>query len=430
MSLPRNFLPGAAATVQLPVAADRAEPPPGPVTARARASRILLVAPQPFYAARGTPIAVLQVLTALSGLGYDVDVLTYPLGEEVALPGVRLVRSPNPLGLRRVPIGFSWRKLLLDAAMLPQLARAMASGRYACVHAVEEMAFPAIALGRRFGVPVIYDMQSSLAQQLATRAGFALPPVRRLLDAAERWLVRNATAVAASTGLAERVRRVAPGTRVVEWRFSGVGLPTHPADLGALRRGLGISPTARVVLYCGSFEPYQGLGALLEAIPGVRARVGETVFVLVGSDGTSADTLGAKARALVATGALRVVERRPRQEIPRFLALADVLVSPRSYGDNLPLKIFDYLETGRPIVATDIPPHRALLGEERAVLCAPEARAIADAVTAVLTDPARAERLGTAARHYAERQLGWRRFVLTLGELYGVALVPEGSHAA
>ncbi|HVE78774.1 MAG TPA: glycosyltransferase family 4 protein [Gemmatimonadaceae bacterium] len=420
MSLPGNFLPGG--------------PTAAPVATRdlavARASRILLVAPQPFYQARGTPIAVLQVLTALSGLGYDVDVLTYPVGAEVSLPGVTVARCANPLGLRRVPIGLSWRKLVLDAAMLVPLARAMASGRYACVHAVEEMAFPAVLLGRQLGVPVIYDMQSSLAQQLAARPGFGGAAIRRLLDAAERWLVRSATIVAASTGLAERVRAMAPGARVVEWRFTGLGLPTHPSDLGALRDSLGLSPSARVVLYCGSFEPYQGLGALVEAIPGVRARVGETVFVLVGSDGGAGESLGRAARALVDAGALRVIERRPREEIPRFLALADVLVSPRSYGDNLPLKIFDYLETGRPIVATDIPSHRALLGDERALLCAPEPRAIADAVTAVLTDRARAEALGAAARHFAERQLGWRRFVQSLGELYGATIVPEGTRAA
>ena len=40
----------------------------------------------------------------------------------------------------------------------------------------------------------------------------------------------------------------------------------------------------------------------------------------------------------------------------------------RAYGGNLPLKIFDYLAASRPIVATDIPTHRTVLTEERAVL--------------------------------------------------------------
>ena len=71
--------------------------------------RILIVAPQPFFSDRGTPIAILQVIRALRELTYDVDVLTYPIGENLELPGVRIFRSSNPLRVRHVKIGFSWR---------------------------------------------------------------------------------------------------------------------------------------------------------------------------------------------------------------------------------------------------------------------------------------------------------------------------------
>ena len=58
--------------------------------------RILLLAPHPFYQERGTPIAVNLLLQALSGLGYQVDVLTYPEGSEVSYPGVTLHRIRRP----------------------------------------------------------------------------------------------------------------------------------------------------------------------------------------------------------------------------------------------------------------------------------------------------------------------------------------------
>src|SRR5262245_34490578 len=67
--------------------------------------RILVVAPQPFYQDRGTPIAVHQVLQALSELGYLVDLLTFPVGLDVDIPGLEIIRAPNPLRIRRVPIG-------------------------------------------------------------------------------------------------------------------------------------------------------------------------------------------------------------------------------------------------------------------------------------------------------------------------------------
>ena len=101
-----------------------------------------------------------------------------------------------------------------------------------------------------------------------------------------------------------------------------------------------------------------------------------------------------------------------------FLALADVLVSPRAYGGNLPLKIFDYLAAGRPIVATDIPTHRTVLTDERAVLVEPTAASLASGILGVLGDPERARRLGAEARAYAQAHFGWGRFVDSVHALY------------
>jgi glycosyltransferase involved in cell wall biosynthesis len=95
-----------------------------------------------------------------------------------------------------------------------------------------------------------------------------------------------------------------------------------------------------------------------------------------------------------------------------------VLVSPRAYGGNLPLKIFDYLAAGRPIVATDIATHRTVLAEDRAVLVAPQTEALAQGILAVLGDDVRSRRLADAARSYAQKHLGWNRFVDSIEALY------------
>ena len=113
-----------------------------------------------------------------------------------------------------------------------------------------------------------------------------------------------------------------------------------------------------------------------------------------------------------------MIDRQPRHEIPGYLGLADVLVSPRLFGGNLPLKVFDYLAAGRPIVATDIPTHRTVLNEERAVLVPTGSPQLARGILSLLQDPKRADRLARAGREYAEEHLGWARFVDSLGDLY------------
>ena len=386
--------------------------------AKSGARRILVVAPQPFYEDRGTPIAVRQVLQALGELGRPVDLLTFPIGTEVHIPGLRVFRSGNPFGYQQVPIGLSIRKVVLDIPLTWALHRLVSRGRYTCIHAVEEAAFPAALLARHHRIPLLYDMQSSLAEQLARLSPLGLPPTRALLNALERWLLRHSSLVVTSAGLAARARTMAPEVPVREWHFASAPTDSTPYSVQAVRQELGLPVGAPVVLYSGSFEAYQGLDELIAAIPAVRQRVPNVTFVLVGADRANGLVAHNNAGELVTSGTLRIVDRRPRAAMASYLALADVLVSPRAYGGNLPLKIFDYLAAGRPIVATDIPTHRTVLAEDRAVLVDPRTEALAEGILSVLDDPVRAARLGDAARHYAHKHLGWNRFVESIETLY------------
>jgi glycosyltransferase involved in cell wall biosynthesis len=380
--------------------------------------RVLLVAPQPFYQDRGTPIAVRQVVEALGQLGYDVDLLTYPVGADIEAPGLRLLRTANPFGIKHVPVGLSVQKVLLDIPLSLEMNRQLSRGVFSCVHAVEEATFPAILLGRRYKVPVIYDMQSSLPEQLVTRPGFRSLPMRLLANRAERWLLARADTVVCSAGLKDRVHRVAPGARVREWHYPGVLVPGTESDGDALRRRLSIPVDVPVVLYGGTFEGYQGLTELIGAIPMVREKCPGATFVLVGAENGKGSAIRAQAAPLVEAGIVRIIDRQPRHVISSYFSMADILVSPRAHGGNLPLKIFDYLAAGRPVVATDIPTHRSVLNEQRAVLVPPHTRGLADGIVSLLGDPERAARLGHAARAYAEERLGWSSFVASLGDLY------------
>ncbi|HKI03389.1 MAG TPA: glycosyltransferase [Thermoanaerobaculia bacterium] len=381
-------------------------------------SRVLVVAPQPFYEDRGTPIAVCQLLQALSQLSYEVDVVTFPLGRTIDIPRVRYFRASNPFHLRRVPVGFSIAKLLLDVTLISELFRRLSKGGYSCIHAVEEAAFPCVLLGQRFRVPVIYDMQSSLPDQLARHLAFRSAAVQSALLRMERWLLRHADSIVSSAGLAQRVRALAPDARLREWKFASALPSATREEAEALRQDLGLAPGRPVVLYCGTFQAYQGLSELLAAIPHVRAEMPEVAFVLVGADETGGTTVGRAHADLVREGALRVVKRQPREKIPLFLALADVLVSPRAYGDNLPLKIFDYLAAGKPIVATDIPAHRILLDDESALLTGAWSPELASGIVRLLRDRQLAARLAAEARARAEEKFGWFQYVRSVDELY------------
>jgi glycosyltransferase involved in cell wall biosynthesis len=379
---------------------------------------VLVVAPQPFYQDRGTPICVRQVIDALTQLGFRVDVLTYPVGNNLPGNEVRLFRSSNPFRISHVPVGFSLRKLLLDGSLVFQLRRLIRTGNYRAVHAVEEAAFPAAFWGRRYGVPVIYDMHSSMAEQMSDLPLFRNRIGRAAFQRMERWLLKRATRVISSAGLAARVRAQVPQAQVREWEFSSELPPPDRGEVEQLRSSLEIAPHQKVVLYSGTFERYQGLRLLLAAVPRVLQQEPEAVFVLVGVDGEHGAARIEKIAREIPGHRLRLVPRQPREKIPAYFALADVLVSPRIYGGNLPLKVFDYLAAGRPIVATDIPSHRSVLTDERAILVPPEPGPLAGAIVRLLHHPAVARRMADAGKEFAARRLGWSHFVRSVANLY------------
>ncbi len=379
---------------------------------------MLVIAPQPFYKDRGTPIAARQVVEALCQSGYLVDLATFPVGRPISLPNLTIHRAANPLRIRRVPVGFSGSKVLLDLTLVPKVAALLLRNRYHAIHALQEAVFFALPLGRAAGVPVVYDVQSSLPDQMVTHRFFRSRAVQRRLRDLERALLLRADAVVPFAGLGPQLRSRAPSARIHEWPFP-TGLTPAPSDaVSALRTELGIPAGAQVVLYTGTFEPYQGLPLLLGAIAEVRRAVPDAVFVLVGRDPAQSDEVDRLIAALSDGTAVRVVGRQPRDAMPSYLALADVLVSPRAYGDNLPLKIFDYLPTGTPIVATDIAAHRAVLDPTRAEMPQPTAVGLERAITRVLRDKSHAATLGTNAREYAAKYLSWEAYRTAVATLY------------
>src|SRR6185295_9000127 len=100
--------------------------------------RILMIAPEPFFEPRGTPFSEFHRIRALLALGHQVDLVTYPFGQEVSMPGLRVFRSLRPPLLDHVKIGPSLAKIPLDALLTLTATRRTLSMRYDAIHSHEE----------------------------------------------------------------------------------------------------------------------------------------------------------------------------------------------------------------------------------------------------------------------------------------------------
>ena len=176
---------------------------------------ILLLAPQPFYQDRGTPIAVSLVLKVLSERGDNVDMITYHEGKELQFDHVTVHRIRNIPLIHDLRPGFSWKKLVCDFLVFTKAMHFAYTKRYQLIHAVEESVFMALVLKWLFKIPYIYDMDSSLSQQMVERYPL-LSYFTSLLDFFEKVAVKNAKAVVpVCDALARLIEKHHPGKVVI-----------------------------------------------------------------------------------------------------------------------------------------------------------------------------------------------------------------------
>jgi glycosyltransferase involved in cell wall biosynthesis len=359
-----------------------------------------MLAPEPFFEPRGTPFSEFHRIKALGALGHHVDLVTYPIGRDVDLPNLRIFRSPRPPFVTRVPIGPSAVKVVLDTLMLVTIARRAMAGGYDAIHSHEEMGLVGVWLARLLGIPHLYDMHSSLPQQLSNFKFSGSSALRAVFDAVETQMVgKSDVVITICQELQDTVVAMGHGDRALLIENVMGGDVEDPPTLtpAAIRERWGIAPDAPIVLYTGTFEAYQGLDMLIDAAARLATTHPAARVLIVGGDPAqvaAAQTLAAArgATSVVFTG------QQPAREIPAFVASAAVLASPRIRGTNTPLKIYSYLRSGTPIVATNLLTHTQVLSPAVARLTPPEPAPFAAAIAGLLDDPAAGHALAAAAK--------------------------------
>ncbi len=373
------------------------------MTEAPRTARILMVAPVPVFTPRGTPIAILNRCKALSVLGHRVDLITYPIGEDVPVPNLRYLRGPAIPGLTRVKVGPSLAKLPLNAGVLATLLRHLRRGRYDVLHTHEEAGLFGAWLHRRAGIPHVHDLHNDLAMATENYGYSARHPFVRCASWLEGRIISTAaTTIVIYPDLAALVHRHAPSTPVHVVHNVPFEPPADPPLVEELRRTW--APAGEpLVVYTGTLEPYQGIDVLLKGFAATRPASDGPAPRLIVVGGRDAQIAELRPRAADLGVGDRVVFTglRPPGEIPSCMAAADVLVSARSTGSNIPLKIYSYLRAGKPIVATDIPSHTQVLDGTTAMLVDYSPAALAAGLTKVLSDPALRRELGAAAARLA-----------------------------
>lgn len=391
----------------------------------------------------GYSFRTLAILRGQAALGWQTYQLTSPKHSapseaEETVDGMHFFRTPRrESAAARTPL---LGELILMHDLTRRLEDVARRVKPQVLHAHSPVlnAIPALRVGRRLGLPVVYEIRA-FWEDAAVDHGTSREwgPRYRLTRALESYAVRHADAVTTiceglrgdllGRGIAADKVTVIPNAVDIE-KFS-IGQAPDPA----LRERLGLRD-ARVLGFIGSFYAYEGLHLLLEALPTILQRAPDARVLLVGGGPqdanlrTLASTLGI-ADKVIFTG------RVPHDEVTRYYDLIDILIYPR-VSKRLtelvtPLKPLEAMAQGRLLIASDVGGHRELIDNDHtgALFRAGDPAALAARVLALLEDRARWPQLRSAARQFVERERNWTTSVARYQKVYQSLARPTTARA-
>ncbi|OJZ17771.1 MAG: glycosyltransferase, exosortase A system-associated [Thiobacillus sp. 65-29] len=352
--------------------------------------------------------------------------------------GLHFYRTPQPVGLlARLPGGDPFAVMGAIERRLLGLARQLQPD---ILHAHSPVldAVPAIRVGRKLGIPVVYEIRAFWEDAAVDHGTTREGSLRyRLTRALETWAVKRADAV---TVICEGLRRdlvargIAPGKITVIPnavdidKFDMGGKPDPELKL---RLGLG---TSRVLGFIGSFYAYEGLDLLVAALPAILRQIPDVKLLLVGG-GPQEAALKQQVMALDLKDRVVFTGRVPHAEVNRYYDLVDVLVyarHPMRLTELVtPLKPLEAMAQGRLMVASDVGGHKELIqdGKTGVLFRAGNAGDLASKVVALLKYEQGWDSMKQNGRRFVETERNWAASVARYRGVYGELVKPTMEHA-
>ena len=370
--------------------------------------KILMIAPEPFFESRGTPFSEFFRITALCQAGYQVDLVTYPIGEDVEIKGLRIFRCLKLPFMKSVKTGPSFKKLILDFFLFFRAGTRLLRQRYDLIHTHEEANIMGVIYSKITRTPHLYDMHSSLVQQMSnfkfTKSKFIIAVFRFI----EKRSLKNARSVIViCPALFDYAAGIIDSAKLflIENFIDNTPLKFDTHKLTQVKKEIN-SGDKITVMYTGTLETYQGIPLLIDCMKHLSEKF---QLILIGGKEYQIQELKNKIKKDNLESKIRLLGKKKPEMIPFYLKASDVLASPRITGTNIPLKIYSYLKCGVPVVATDLYTHTQTLTKDIAILVKPDpadfARGIKDAVSE------KGSRVSKNALDFCKKNYNFKRYL-------------------
>ena len=365
----------------------------------------------------GGSVHVSGVAEGLAALGHDVDVLATPGAGPFPVDGVQWHAMPPPMGRRHL------------RALRARAVRDIASrvGAEVIIERYYNFGGEGIRAAHALGALAVLEVNAPVIDYPGSpKAWFdralVVEPMRRWRE----WQCSHADLIITPT--AAILPGFVPADRIVEIEWGADTVRFHPGAEGAVP--FTREPGTVVAVFAGAFRAGHGAINVVRAIRALRERGRHDLHAVLIGDGPELKRVRAEAQhvpGITITGALA------HERMPACLAAADIGLAPFDLDAHpplqlafywSPLKVFEYMASGLPVVAPAIPRLAGIVrsDEEGLLYDAREPGGLAEALLRLLDDPGLRARLGTAGRARVTSLFSWQAHCCQLDAALSAAI--------
>jgi len=271
-----------------------------------------------------------------------------------------------------------------------------------------------IILSKLFKVPCVLEVNGILIDEAKVSGSYG-PLLQKAVYLIENLLTRRASFIIAVTpGIKDDFVKRGIDKKKVRVIPNGANTDLFkPMNIAKAKRELKLDEIDNYVCFVGNLAPWQGVEYLIKSVPMILEKCPDIRFLIVG-DGTMRGDLKALAEEISVANKFIFTGTVPYEDVPKYINASDVCIAPFITARNMkiglsPLKIYEYLACGKPIVSSRIPNLGFIKQNNAGILVEPEnPEELANAIIKLLKDTKLREEMGNAGREYVVKNHRWK----------------------
>jgi len=357
-------------------------------------SKILVVIPFAFHRESGSSLSSYYRVLALAEITGRVDVITTPHGKNIFQKNISITRTPGCNLFKTYQPGEYGKRLIYEFFLFFKLIESLSKNKYDAVIIHGSSIYWAFWLQGFYKIPFIAMVHGNIQTELEKWGISKITYIKKLAARIENYIINTFKLIIAEHEAVKNIL-IKAGIRkdkilVIRICVKSVPPIQRQSDVNIF-----------TVLYTGTFVKIQNLNLLYRTATLLKKH--NIKFLIVGGiEKEIKDEL----KKINEYGVVELVNALPRvdqKDLTEFYRMANIVISPREFGHDTPMKIFDYLNYGKCILATNRPIHKGILNNDIACLAEPDPESFAEKILFLMHNPSEVELYEEKAKKFFEK---------------------------